>query len=306
MTTCTIINHENIQIQPDIILNRFDYLKNNNIALKLEHNNDAYYLTIKFNNQIAEIGGYLRNIPSSVFKTAIHFIFNNYQKINQIQIKYTLHRPKSCFFNIVDHYDLKIPYNLDNFTNKMSKNEKNTIKRKINKIKKELGEYSVNDYSNKDIQKLQKRFFELKKDSVDIDDGFDKDSYFDNYYVTNIYTLEIDNIVYAMILSCEQGSCVYFENTTYDARLSSYSLGTVLYYHYIEKLIEKGKEGLFLGGGQYRYKAMFSSNYIPVTYNCYYYRNFFKNFVFYLYGLALNSLIAVYHIFLKFIDSFNK
>ena len=46
----------------------------------------------------------------------------------------------------------------------------------------------------------------------------------------------------------------YLENLAYDINYSSYHIGNLVYYHGIEKLIERGFKRIYLGGGDYDYK----------------------------------------------------
>lgn len=72
--------------------------------------------------------------------------------------------------------------------------------------------------------------------------------------------------------SCEQCSCVYVENLTYNEQYSKYSCGKALYDIFLARMIEKGKKEIFLGGGNLEYKKKYGSV-EETVYHCVVFRN---------------------------------
>ena len=65
------------------------------------------------------------------------------------------------------------------------------------------------------------------------------------------YTLEFS--------TCEQCPIVYGEKFSYDDAFAHYSSGMIIYDLIIQRLIEKGKQLFFLGGGNYGYIKKYHS-----------------------------------------------
>jgi len=62
----------------------------------------------------------------------------------------------------------------------------------------------------------------------------------------------------ALILPCEQCEIAYIDNVSYAKKYAKYSPGILLYHHYLKELSER-KHLIYLGDGEYEYKAKYSS-----------------------------------------------
>lgn len=83
--------------------------------------------------------------------------------------------------------------------------------------------------------------------------------YVKRYYITNIYYMKNDNEFTVILLSCEQCPVVYLENIIFATKYLKYSLGQIAYDMYLKRLIEKGKQEVYLLGGDYAYKKRYGS-----------------------------------------------
>lgn len=100
-------------------------------------------------------------------------------------------------------------------------------------------------------------FFSFKRKLMGREYGLSPAGYLAYYQVTNAYTWTYGERTVAIVFSCEQGQDVFLENLTYDPELEEFSPGFHLYALVLERLIQKGKAALFLGGGQQPYKSRF-------------------------------------------------
>ena len=83
--------------------------------------------------------------------------------------------------------------------------------------------------------------------------------YLEKYHVTNGYVLYFGDNIASILFTCEQCPVVYLENLTYDTAFSVYSPSMLAYDYLLKNLIQKGKEEIYLGGGDYIYKKKYES-----------------------------------------------
>ena len=77
--------------------------------------------------------------------------------------------------------------------------------------------------------------------------------------ITNMYVMKVNGIMAGAILSCEKCACVFMENITYNLRYEKFSPGIIIYDHYLKCMVEKSKQAVFLGGGDWEYKKRYSA-----------------------------------------------
>lgn len=97
----------------------------------------------------------------------------------------------------------------------------------------------------------------------------------------------------AILFSCEQCSCVYVENLTYNEQYSKYSCGKALYDIFLARMIEKGKKEIFLGSGNLEYKKKYGSV-EETVYHCIVFRNEFLQCVFIIKHKFISIIQSIY------------
>ena len=252
-----------IKIHPDFIYNRIDLFSNNYILLHIQNDNNDYYLEVELLKKHAVLGIWMMRIPGGVFDEISHYIFRNYKEIEYLS-----------FFNAVsdkvfvpkNFYKVVLPKSYDELSERISSKSRNNMRRKKRIAEKEYGGVSLEEYVKEDIpDEVIDSYFKLKEKSLRINYNMSTRDYLIRYHVSNVYTLNFGERLVAILLTCEQCPVVYLENLTYDMEFAKYSPGMMAYDMVLEKLIDKGKDSIFLGGGDYDYKRKYDSVETTVT-----------------------------------------
>lgn len=268
-----IIPKEQVEgkITPDFIYNRLDLEKNKYECFECIKDDMRYYVVVKINSKEAFMGVWLMNIPRDVTVAIAKYIFAKYRNVRKV--RYMFGKNPIGLIRKVNHYRIQLPKTSNELENRLSSKGRYNSKREKRILQETYGEFKVQEFSGEDINyEVVKKFFELKKITHGRDYGMSPEQYIREYHVSNIYALEVDGEVVSIVLSCEQCNNVYLENITYDLRYQKYAVGKILYSIYLERLIEKGKEGIFLAGGTSEYKKRYGSIEEKV-FHCEIYRN---------------------------------
>lgn len=261
------------EICPDVIFNRFDLKYNAGKFLLCTCHDEKYIIPVYESDGIAFLGVYLCEIPGDIFNRAIKYVFASNKAIKRIRIIYSLNNYCNEL-SPYNHWRIVLPGSADELFERMSKKGRYNLKRE-KRLLNELGEIIYRHYEAPDIPEyVVHKFFELKERTHGYNPHMKKSSYIEDASISDAYTISVGDDIIAVAFSCEQCDCVYLENITYDTQYAKYSIGFLCYVFCLENLIEKGKQEIFLGGGDYDYKRRFHSI-EQTTYSGSIYRNAF-------------------------------
>jgi len=245
------------RLSVNVIHNRFDIKYGNDFDLyKI---NDELYIPVKLTDETLHLGIYFINIQYEVLEIFIEYLFKKYEKAKFLEFS---HANLACFRNVEKkpHWHVNLPETIEEFDKNLHSKTRYNTKWYPKKIKEDLGEYSIKHYPKEEITKeivdiyLQYKY-KTHKSNYYLKNSLD---YLDEFYVTDCYTLNINNQIEAILFLSNTGDNSYLENLTYNIELSKYSLGTVLYHEVIKDLISKKYKKLFLLGGTLEYKKRFN------------------------------------------------
>ena len=219
-------------VKPNIIYNRFD----------IKFGNDFQLLEINFNNKTNYIAFFICDNTCFLGVTQIHITqsINSYRGL-KTGIHWFLKLPDT-FEKYNNLFSSKTRYN----RNYYKKNLEKQYKCEWTHIKKEeLTEALIEEFIKLKTEKM-KSYYE----------NVDLKNFLTNYFcITDTYTLRANNKLIAIIFySIIDKSTGYCENMAYDTSFSKLNVGNLLYYYSLEKLIARGINNIYLGGGKYKYK----------------------------------------------------
>lgn len=259
---------------PNFVHNRFDLFDlENSTIYSCSKGELSGHVVVHRMGDTAELSLWLNPISEELVNELIKFLFKNDRELNLIKYK-------NYYFSVGkaeerNHFRIKLPSTVEELDSRLSSKGRYNIRREKRILEKTFGSYSVSIYSIDEApDEVLSEYYELKKITHHINYKISPREFMKQQKVSHIYVLRLgeSNKVAAMVLSCEQCPIVYIENLTYDTSYSKYSLGQILYDIYLKKLIEKGKQEIFLLGGDYEYKRRYSSE-EETTYYGYIYRS---------------------------------
>lgn len=247
-------------VEPNIIYNRFDIKYGGSFdVLKIVYNGTVQYISFHIDEkQYCFIGLYMTDIEQIVFDEMLKFLTKKFKKIRRFKVTQSLANHPEMENKVC--WVLTVPESVDNYWAQFSSKTRNTRRRKLKNFLKDNDAEFVY-YSREDLTKeIIERFFELKAvTKTDIyynitEEGVNK-MLSDFYNITDVYAIKINGKLEAILLySITDDKCVYYENVTYNKEYSHYGIGLILYYYGMERLIERGFNKFYLGGGEYCYK----------------------------------------------------
>jgi hypothetical protein len=227
---------------------------------EVTQNNKKIYIPIHVGERYANIGVWLVDISAQAFMMLVEKIFVDYPKINKIQTRYSLNYYNGL--HISNHWKVELPNNIDVFYRNLSDDTKRNIKRYPNRLMRDFGNYFIRKYSGRDniSSELVEKYFYFKRKTHNVEYDLTSRKYLADYFVTTAYSLTIDNEISSIFFSCEidEADIVWSENIAYNSELYKYSVGTILYYYFINDSINNKKKYLFLGDGKQDYKRRFN------------------------------------------------
>lgn len=247
------------QIAADFICNRFDLIKSADfVLLKWQKSSEEYYVQCAFENDKAELGIWLAPITTEIIKDVSRFIFKKYKYIKTVEYRFgTVPFAK---YHQTNHFRIELPGAAEQLYARMTQKSRYNLRRSKRLLEEESGEVLLEEYTSQNVPEEYIEFFlEQKKRSFQFEFDSPPSQYLQSHGITDIYVMKSRQQVLSILLSCEQCRIVYLENLAYDPSFSKYSPGQILYQHYLERLIEKGRKDLFLMGGDYEYKRRYGA-----------------------------------------------
>lgn len=253
----------------NIIHNRFDLLHR---IFRLFMFDDCYLIPVTYNEKLltVEVGLYLNNIESDKLKYFFNFLFEEYPEARYIKIKHS--QTEILFAVPYKYWCIYLPGSVNCFDGSLSSKVRYNTKWYPKKIKRELGDFKIEKFSNEEVpEDVINIYLEWKFLSHGYEYGKGAKEFIKEYGITDIYAINLNGSVVAVAFICVTGENVYFENFSYDSRYKQYSLGMVIYYHMICDLILLGKKTIYLSGGALDYKRRYNGVLIE-TYSGYIFR----------------------------------
>ena len=270
-------------IAPDFIYNHFEYWTTDIVTeiLKISTHEGEYVLQVGVDGKEAYLGIWLFDIPVHVVNAVVDYIFNKYKKVRKIYYNGGVNPIGACY--PCNHYRIVLPDSVEEFDKLASKKSRYNLRRSKRLLSEQLGseitftEYKINDSR---IVEFMRDYFKFKQvgfpDEKVLNDKNEILAHLSDYHVTDIYVAECGANTVGIILSCEQCPIVFIENITYNPAYKDYSPGMIVYNYYLCRLIEKGKQELYLGVGDYEYKNRYKAI-EECVYDGKCYRNYFLN-----------------------------
>lgn len=255
-----VLSNDWEQICPNVINNRFDLIYNDETGLlKIDEKLVAYHRI----NQEIFLGCYLMLFDKSEINRIAAYFFDMQPDVLAVNFTKLKKADGVKGNSITNDFHIVLPNNIEEIDSRLSKKGRYNIKREKRIIEDDFGSIEFREYDVMEnvleANNLVSWFFAQKLATHCRDYGMSAEEYIKKYNVSHIYALYGKSELLAVILSCEQCPIVYIENLTYNEKYSKYSCGQVLYDWYLKRLVEKGKEQLFLSGGDLEYKKRYGS-----------------------------------------------
>lgn len=249
---------EDIPIVPNIIFNRYDLQGKPYHELLISEDESELRMQISIQGSMAHIGSYMMPMSEEGFKAAIKYVFEQFGDVKSVKYENALHA--EGIYNNSPQRLINLPSSIDELHTRLSSKSRYNLKREKRLIEENIGSYTIDFYELKEIpQEAVLKFFEFKNATHGRDYHMKPEDYLERYNVSSAYVMRTEQEILAVLLSCEQCENVYFDNFSYDVKYSQYSLGSVMYDIYLEKLIEKGIRTVYLGSDKYEYKKRYGS-----------------------------------------------
>ncbi len=249
------------KVNPNVIYNRFDLMNSKGIkfVIVMREKEDTKFIPCLIEEQTAFLGTYLLKLDYAEAEAISEFIFNNWGSVKRVEYFRTLLLGDGCKIKRHNDFHIDLPEKTELLEKRLSKKGRYNIKRELRLMNEQIGEVQFLEYSvdAPEVPEAMQVYFKFKLMTHHYNYYMTAQEYIDKFHVSHIYVLQIEGKILSLILSCEQCDVVYIENLTYDLEFSKYSPGQVLYDWYLKRLIEKGKTGLFLSGGNLEYKRRY-------------------------------------------------
>ena len=239
----------------------------------------------------------MMDIDKKSFDAVIKFIYKTYG-MNRFYVLQSFNGNKQL--NKTVHWLLNLPETQEDFDKQFSSRSRYNRRIKRKNLEKE---YKC-EFSYLDKSQFTENFFEdfLEMKRIGYEEAYKnrtaKDMFSDFFSITDAYTLSIDGKIEAYVLySIIDDEEIYQVNITNNQKYSKYGIGVMLYYYAIENLIKRKFKRVYLGGGEYDYKAnskAIKSN----TYEGYFYYIPFLKRIFSIQDLLLDGQEQRYLFFL--------
>lgn len=255
------VENKKIMVCPNIHFNTPSVMGKKCIHFVIIEWNNVTEIEVEVVGRKARIFAFLMPISYLAINKLIKYLFFKYKVIliEYDNILYAL-----GVYSKVEQAIIHLPQNADELRRRNSSKTRYNIRREKRLIEEEVGKYSIEIYEKNDIpDEIVQKYFDYKKASHGRNFGISAQEYIQLHNVSSVYVMRAGEKILAMCLSCESNyPNIYFENFSYSPELKKLSLGSVMYDIYLEKLIERKAEYVFLGNGQYEYKRKYGSQYI--------------------------------------------
>lgn len=243
-------------VKPNILFNRTDIKFNNNFELlKIQYKNKIKYLSFHIQGLYCYLGLYMMELDKKEYDAILKFIYKKFT-IDRFYIIQSLNKSKDV--NKTVHWLLTLPDSQEEFNKKFSSRSRYNRRIKRKNLEKNYNCKFEHYHKSQLTESLLERFLKLKRNDYETAySGISaKDLLSDFYGITDVYTLTInDNIAAYLLYSIYDNNEIYQVNLAYDHKYSKYSIGEMLYYYGIEEMIKRKIKRIYLGGGEYDYKA---------------------------------------------------
>jgi len=268
-------------VTPNFIYNRFDILASDNSLLLtvIDGNDNTYYIPIRVDGHVAYMGTWLSNFGYDVLSHVSKYIFRCFDSVNRVKAERVCikdaddvnnKRSGAVWYQKENDWHIDFPSTEEELNARLSQKSRYNIRREKRLIQDAFNEVHYMHEKAEDAYNIIDLFFDYKKISHSQDYHMSSKEYIKRTGITDLYYLEADGQVLALIMSCNQCPYVYCENMAYNQSFQSFSPGKIVYDWYLKELIKEGKRGVFLSGGNLEYKTRYGSKECIVYDLCFY------------------------------------
>ena len=242
----------------DFSYNRMDYNFLNYEMIEISTKEERMLVPYSVGDDKIFLGASVIPISTEMLAEIIMWLQNHYASIHKIEVMFSLAYDKRLAAR--NNFAVNLPSSYEELLLRVKKKTAGNVRREWGYFEREVGKVECIHYSKKQIQDAHvNQYFDMKLETHGCNYHMSAGEYLKKYYVTDAYTLEHEGEISAILFSCEQSQIAYLENFSYDKKYERFSLGTLLYWKYLEQLIFHKKTALYLAGGSYQYKKHFKS-----------------------------------------------
>lgn len=249
------------KLQPNFIYNRFDLMNKDEVGMLKYKDEKSFFVSYSVQGKNVELGCWLMDLTFEQCDDISNFLFKNNKnfkriRLNNVKISVEKMRSLRKRYVIKNDFHIELPQNIFELESRLSKKNRYNIRREKSIAQKMFGEISVENIKVEDpnAEEFVEVFFEFKQATHNVKYLQSPREYIKENCVSDIYLLRFSEEIVAVLFSCEQTPIVYCENMTYSVSHGKYSPGKILYDEYLKVLISKGKQAVFLYGGENSYK----------------------------------------------------
>jgi hypothetical protein len=216
-------------------------------------------------------------ISRETFRKLIKIIFVDHKGCKSIDVPCSLNSWVASDTSRI-YWKVDFPASVEEFNRRLSSSVRYNTHRFPKKINRDLGSYKISRISAEEtdveIIHLYSKWKALNLEKACSYEG--NSTYIQRKHITWTYLLCIGEKIEAILFLAQPESTdiPYLHNLTYNPEYAKYSLGSVLYYHMLCDLIQRGIKTIFLYYSTDEYKRRFNGTGIRV-YNCMIERNLF-------------------------------
>ncbi|MGN0837394.1 MAG: GNAT family N-acetyltransferase [Akkermansia sp.] len=246
----------------NIIQNRYDLLFGEDEYELYEQDGLGIPVRETGDHHGANIGLYLTKISERQLSELTSHLFETHPHWSYLDLKQTYTELPCVSPAPYCHIDL--PEQIADFDAALSKKTRYNTKWYPKKIRKELGDYTIERLPVKELRDDELHcYLQWKELSHNFRLQNSERSYIKEYGITDYYRMLLNGKLVAIGFICQTGDNVYFENFSYDSAYHLYSVGMVLYYHIIQDLIRNKMRHFYLGWGGLEYKRRYNGTLSP-------------------------------------------
>lgn len=245
--------------EDNLIYNRFDLIYGNNFEkMEVVYQGKTYSIAIHYNNGRAVLNVWGKKLPQWVFEQLIKNVFRSHIEIRYIEIIQGGNNYQNC---LCEGNDIRIiiPKTKQELLQRLKSKHRYNLSRQIRMLEEQYGYLSTGSYGKNVPYKYVDLYFMWKKESHGIDYEMSPQQYLNEYHVTDAILVKAGGRPVGIIFFCLVEDTAYLENFSFDSELARFSPGYITYVLFLEELIAKKCNLLFLGGGDYEYKKKFGA-----------------------------------------------
>lgn len=242
----------------DFSYNRYDVLGVQYKVLCLDNKTDKVYVPYFVEKEILKLGVSFSPIDRKMLEKILDWLSQN-ENAAKIEMMFCLPYCKSLAAR--NNFSIELPKTSELLFSRVKKKTRGNVRREWKYFTEYVGEVDFIHYEINEItEDLVQEYFDMKYSTHKCQYDMSCIEYLKKYYVSDAYTLEKNGKKYAILFSCQNTKIAYLENFSYDKEYEKFSLGTIIYWKWLEQLILNGNKSLYLAGGNYIYKKHFDSN----------------------------------------------